>query len=43
MSQYAERSLESGGVPGFWVDNALVIGYKQIEAGITGTGAEGFY
>jgi hypothetical protein len=30
-------------VPGFWVNNALVIGNKEIKTGVTGTGSEGFY
>jgi hypothetical protein len=39
----AKGRLESGRVLGFWINNALVVGNKQVEAGIAGMGSKRFY
>jgi hypothetical protein len=38
-----ERRLECHGVLRFWMDNALVVSNKEVEAGIAGTGSKQFY
>jgi hypothetical protein len=43
VTESAKRRLEHRGVSRFWMDNALVIGDKEVEAGVAGTGSKRFY
>jgi hypothetical protein len=40
VTESTERRLERCGVSRFWMDNALVISNKEVEAGIAGTGSK---
>jgi hypothetical protein len=40
VTESTERRLEHRGVSRFWMDNALVVSNKEIEAGIAGTGSK---
>jgi hypothetical protein len=40
VMESAEGRLECHGVSRFWVDNALVIGNKEVKAGVVGMGSE---
>jgi hypothetical protein len=43
VTESAKGRLEGGRVLGFWMNNVLVIGNKQVKAGIAGMGSKGFY
>jgi hypothetical protein len=43
VMESAERRLERRGVLQFWMDNVLVVGDKEVEAGVAGTGSKRFY
>jgi hypothetical protein len=40
VTESAERRLERCGVSRFWMDNMLVVGDKEVEAGIAGMGSK---
>jgi hypothetical protein len=40
VTESAEGRLERRGVSRFWMDNVLVVGDKEVEAGVAGTGSK---